>query len=381
MAIVLLAGAGLLIRSFGQLQNVNPGFSTRNLLTLVVGLPRSRYPEAPQIAAAFEKMTTDVRRLPGVVSASATGSLPLGGGGGGYLGRVFLREGQPEPPVTRDAQAQWTVIQPGFFQTLGIPVTAGRAFTDHDLKDSPPVIIISQAMAREMFPNQNPLGRRIRSWRDENLYREIVGVVGDIRNSDLAEDPGNCVYIPHTQSSWNAMALTIRTQGDPYPLLKSIRSEIWSSDAKLAISDIKTMDAIVDSELARTRFSMFLLGLFAGIAMLLAAIGIYGVMAYSVAQRTREIGIRMALGASRAEVFRLVGSRGLILALVGVAFGAAGAIGLARFMKALLFGVSPTDPATLIAVSGLLIGVALAACYIPARRAMLVEPVEALRWE
>jgi putative ABC transport system permease protein len=177
------------------------------------------------------------------------------------------------------------------------------------------------------------------------------------------------------------MVLTIRTQGDPYPLLKSIRTEIWSQDPKLAISEIKTMDAIVDEELARTKFSMFLLGVFAAIALLLAAIGIYGVMAYSVAQRTREIGIRMALGASRADVLRMVGHRGLMLAIVGVALGLSGALGLTRFMKSLLFGVSPADPETLTAVCALLIGVTIAACYIPARRATKVEPVEALRYE
>lgn len=380
LAIVLLAGAGLLIRSFGQLQNVDPGFSTRNLLTLVVGLPRSRY-APPQVAAAFDEMTSNIRRLPGVVSVSATGSLPLGAGGGGYLGRVFLREGQPDPPASRDAQAQWTVIQPGFFQTLGVPVISGRAFTDRDLKDAPPVIILSQSMAREMFPDQNPLGRRIRSWRDENLYREIVGVAGDLRNSDLAEDPGNCVYIPHAQDPWNSMALTVRTQGDPYPLLKSIRSEIWSHDPKLAISGIKTMGAIVDEELARTRFSMFVLGVFAGIALLLAAIGIYGVMAYSVAQRTREIGIRMALGATRSDVLQMVSRRGLILSAVGVVLGLGGALGLTRFMKALLYGTSPADPGTLAAVCALLVLVTMGACYIPARRATKVEPVEALRYE
>ena len=380
LAIILLSGAGLLIRSFSQLQNVNPGFSTRNLLTLVVGLPRSRY-AGPQVSIAFERIASGIRALHGVQSASATGSLPLGGGGGGYLGRVFLREGQPDPPASSDAHAQWTVIQPDFFKTVGVTVIAGRAFTDHDVKDSQPVIIISQAMAREMFPNQNPLGRRIRSWRDENLYREIVGVVGDLRNSDIAEDPENCVYIPHAQDSWNTMALMIRTEGDPLSLLKSIRGQIRSQDSQLAISAIKTMESIVEEELARTRFSMFLLGVFAAVAMLLAAIGIYGVMAYSVSQRTREIGIRIALGASRSNVLGLVASQGLILTAVGIGLGVAGALALTRFMKALLFGVNPADPATLLAVCGLLGGITVAAWYIPARRAARVEPVEALRHE
>jgi predicted permease len=380
LAIVLLCGAGLLIRSFAQLENVNPGFSTHHLLTLVVGLPRTKYGNPPQVAAAFEQMSAKIRRLPGVVSASATGSLPLGGGGS-YLGRVFLHEGQPDPPASNDTQAQWTVILPDYLQTVGVPITSGRAFTDRDSKDSPPVIIVSQSFAHEMFGNENPLGRRIRSWRDENLYREIVGVAGDLRNSDLAENPGNCVYIPHTQDSWNSMAFAVRTQGEPYALLQSIRAEIHAFDPSLAVSDIKTMDQIVGSELARTKFSMFLLGVFAATALLLAAIGIYGVMSYSVAQRTREIGIRMALGASRQDVFRMVGIRGLTLALVGVVFGATGALGLTRYMKSLLFGIDPADPATLLAVCGLLLGVTMSACYIPALRATTVEPVEALRYE
>jgi putative ABC transport system permease protein len=380
LSIVLLAGAGLLVRSFSQLQHVNPGFPTHNLLTMEIALPRARYAGPPQIATAYQQITDGIRRIPGVVSAAATSSLPVGGGGG-HLGRVFLSEGQPDPPASKDTFAQWNVIQPEYFRTMGIPVTAGRAFNEHDTIGSPLVIVISESMAKEKFPNQNALGKRIRSWRDENKYREIVGVVGDLHYNGLAEDPVNLVYVPHTQDSWNGLLLAIRTQGDPQTLVRSIRSEIWSHDAKLAIADIKTMDAIVDQELARPRFSMFLLGLFALTALVLAAIGIYGVIAYSVAQRTREIGIRMALGANRGDVLRMIWRRGVALAGAGVGCGVAGALALTRLMNSLLFGVSPADPGTFVGVCAALVVVTLAACYIPARRATTVEPVEALRYE
>jgi putative ABC transport system permease protein len=380
LAIVLLAGAGLLIRSFAQLRQVNPGFATANLITMQIGLPRSRYAGPPEVLAGFDRIAAGIRRIPGVIAASATSSLPLDGGGS-YLGRVFLNEGQPEPPATRDTQASWSVIQPGYFATMRVPMVQGRPFTDRDTRSATPVIIVSQAMARQMFPNQSPLGRRIRSWRDENLYREIVGVVGDLRYDGLAEDIGNNVYIPHAQDTWNAMMLTIRTHGDPNPLLGSIRAEVWSVDKKLSISEVKTMEQILDTQLARPRFSMFLLGLFAATALLLAAIGIYGVMSYSVAQRTREIGIRMALGALRGDVLRIVARRAAILAGVGTVAGIVGALAATRLLRTLLFGVDPADARTFVAVSAVLILVALAASYIPARRATKVDPTITLRYE
>jgi len=380
LAIVLLTGAGLLVRSLGQLQQVDPGFPTRNLITMQVTLPNSRYAGPPQVASAFERIAEGIGRVPGVVHAVATSSLPLGGGGN-YLGRVFLTEGQPEPPVSKDTQGQWSVIQPGYFRVMGIPIVEGRAFSDRDNQGSTPVIVISRSMARQMFPGQSPLGRRIRSWRDENLYREIVGVVADVRYWSQDQDIVNNVYVPHKQNSWRRLVLAVRTQGDPGALLKSLQTEIWSHDNRLSISEIRTMDEVVDLALARPRFSMFVLGIFALAGAVLAAIGIYGVMSYSVAQRRREIGIRMALGALRGDVLRMVARRALVLAGTGVICGVAGALALTGLMRTLLFGVSPTDARTYVAVSVLLIFVALVASYVPARRAARIDPVITLRYE
>ncbi|MBZ5729228.1 MAG: ABC transporter permease [Acidobacteriia bacterium] len=380
LAIILLTGAGLLVRSFQRIRRIDPGFPTANLLTLQVALPRARYPGPPQYAAGFEQLTTSLRRIPGVVSTSATSSLPVDGGGF-YLGRVFLREGQPEPPASADTAAAWSVVQPGYFATMRIPLAAGREFTDRDTADSPLVIVISRAMARQMFPNQSPLGQRIRSWRDENKYREIVGVAGDLRYNGLTDDIGNNVYVPHRQDSWSRLQLVVRTARDPHILLSSIRSQIWSIDRKLSISAVQTMDQVVENHMAQPRFCMFLLCVFGGAALLLAAIGIFGVMAYSVAERTREFGIRIAMGALRADVLRLVAFGAVRLAGAGILCGLAGAFALTRLMKALLYDVSPTDAATFLLVSALLTLVALAAAYLPAHRAAKVDPVVTLRYE
>jgi putative ABC transport system permease protein len=264
---------------------------------------------------------------------------------------------------------------------MGIPVLAGRAFTDRDTKDSTPVILISQSMARQMFSDGNPLGRRIRSWRDENLYREIVGVGGDVCYFGPDDGIRNVVYVPHTQDSWRTMLLTVRTRGEPQALVKTLQSEIWGLDNKLTVSEIRTMDEVVDTALARPRFITFLLSLFALTALALAAVGIYGLMSYSVTQRTREIGIRMALGGARWDVLRIVSRDALLLTAAGVAAGLAGAFALTRLISAILFGVSPTDAATFLGASAVLILVALLATYVPTRRASKVDPLVALRYE
>ena len=380
LAVVLLAGAGLLVRSFSRLQQVDPGFTTRNVLTLQVSLPRSRYDGSPQIIQTFDALLEKVKQVPGVTTASAIGSLPVGGGGF-YLGRVFLSAGQPEPPASTDTRGLWSVVRPDAFEALKIPIVMGRSFSQADTNTSNPVIIISHAMSRQMFGNENPLGKRIRSWRDENVYREVVGITADIRYAGLGEDVTNTVYVPHTQSPWRSLMLIVRSNNDPRLLLKSVQSQVWSVDRRLAIAEVKTMDEIIDAELARPRFSMFLLGVFAATALLMAAIGIYGLMSYSVAQQTKEIGIRMALGALRSDILKNVTAKAMMLAVVGVAIGISGAWGLTRLMASLLFGVSPTDTATFAVASGLLIGVAVIAAYLPARRASRLDPLTALRYE
>jgi putative ABC transport system permease protein len=320
-----------------------------------------------------------VRRLPGVVTASGTSSLPVGGGGF-YLGRVFLTTGQPEPPASSDTPAQWSVIQPAYLRTMGVPVGAGREFDDRDTAESTPVILINESMARRMFPNESPLGKRIRSWRDENVYREIVGVVGDLRFFGLSGDPVNTVYVPHAQDAWSMQLLVVRTSADPREMPRPGRNAIWEHDPKLAISDVKTMREIVDADLARPRFSAFLLGVFAATALLMGAIGIYGLVSYVVAQQTKEIGIRMALGALRGDILRTVTGRALALACAGVAAGVVAALGLTRLMETMLFGVSATDAEAFLGASALLIVTAAAASYIPARRASRADPLTALRY-
>jgi putative ABC transport system permease protein len=380
LAIILLTGAGLLIRSFSQIQRVDPGVASHNLLTLQTSLPRARYAAGSPVTDGFERLTAALRRVPGVAAASATSSLPLGGGGS-YLGRVFLREGQPEPPASTDASGAWSVVQPEYFETMGIPILEGRAFTPHDAATSTPVVIISRAMAKEMFPHGSALGRRIRSWRDENLYREIVGVAGDLRYNGLTADIPNNVYVPHTQNPWVSLALVVRTSGDPNSSLKAIRAAIWSVDKKLPVAEVRTLEQVMDRDMARPRFSMFLLGIFGATAVVLAAIGIYGVIAYAVTQRTREIGIRMALGAARGRVVGMVAWNAVRLAAAGVACGLAGAFGLTRLIGSLLFEVSPTDQRTFAASAVLLLLVALAAACVPAMRAARVDPVTTLRCE
>ena len=270
---------------------------------------------------------------------------------------------------------------PGYFETTGIRLIQGRSFDERDTAESNKVIIINETLARSLFPNEDALGKRIRSWRDENLLREIVGVVQDVRYYGRADELRGLVYVPHTQNTWRSMVLSVRTTGDPAALIGSIRDQIWSLDKDLAIANPRTMSQILAQSVAPQRFSMMLLTVFAAVAMVLAMVGVYSVLSYTVAQRSHELGVRMALGAQTGDLMRLVLVLGMKLTLVGTGMGLASAFAVTRLMKSLLYETDATDPATLTAVTVLLMGVGLAACLIPAYRATKVDPMVALRYE
>ncbi|HEV8486356.1 MAG TPA: ABC transporter permease [Blastocatellia bacterium] len=380
LSFALLAGASLMVRSFMRLQQVDPGFNTNNLATMAISCPSSRYPDNAKVIAFYKNVVDRVAASPGVESAAVSSALPLGGGGF-YLGRVFLIEGHPEPPAGPDHPAQWNVIGPGFFETEGIGIIKGRTFDERDTAEGNQVIIINESMAREMFPNDDALGKRIRSWRDENLQREIVGVVKDVRYFGREDDLRGLVYVPHTQNTWRSMLLSVRTTADPASLIQSIRDQIWSVDRNLAIANPRTMNQILAVSVAPRRFSMMLLTSFAAIAMMLSSVGIYSVLSYSVAQRSHELGVRMALGAKTGDIMRLVVAHGMKLTCLGAGIGMVSALALTRLMKSLLYEVSATDPASLIVACGLLVALGVVACLVPARRATKVDPMVALRYE
>jgi len=377
LAIVLLTGAGLLLRSFDHLLRVDPGVDVERILAGRVTLPGARY-TPPARAQFYERLIDALAAAPGVEAAAATSYLPAGGRGF-RLGRVFLLEGQPEPPASTDYAASWNVVTPEYFHAVGIPVMRGRTFTRTNAADSPPVMVINQTMARRVFGDADPIGRKMRSWRDENLLREIVGVVADVRYNGLADDERSLVYVPHRQNAWGSMTVAVRASGNPAPLTEILRREVARLDPDVAVARIAPLSAMAAESIATQRFAALLLALFAAAAALLAGIGVYGVMSYVVAQRTHELGVRLALGARPPALFALVVGRGLLLAGIGAGIGLAGAVALGPLLRGLLFGVNPTDPATLVGVSLVLAAVAVLACAIPGRRASRIEPLEALR--
>ena len=379
LAMMLLIGAGLLLKSFVNLMNVDPGFRPANVLTMSVVLPRTRYAERSRCSSFYAQLLERIDRLPGVESTGATSSLPLSGGG---TDSDFVIEGRPQAGPGEEPAAWYSSVTPAYFKTMGIRLIKGRVFTEQDRPDSTPAIIITEAMAKRYFPDEEPLGRRIGNpGGDKTDWREIVGVVADVKQFGLDTDARPTMYLPHGQSPARGMSLTVRTASDPLRIVDEVRRQVSDLDGNLAVSNILTMDQLVSQSVSDPRFILVLLVSFAGLALLLAAVGIYGLISYSVTQRTHEIGLRMALGAEASDVLRLVVGHGALLALIGVGAGILGAFALTRLMSSLLFGVNATDPAIFGLIGLLLMGVALAASFIPARRATRVDPMIALRCE
>ncbi|MGI9107413.1 MAG: ADOP family duplicated permease [Pyrinomonadaceae bacterium] len=381
LSLMLLISAGLLIKSFQRLRAVEPGFNPEHLLTMSISLPSAKYSENQQRADFFRQLVEQVEALPGVKSAGTVLTLPLGGGGFS-VGRSFIPEGRAMT-TQESANASYSLASPEYFHTLEIPLRAGRNFTERDTDKSPMVVIINETMARRFFgANEEAVGKRLTIWRDEKFPREIVGVVGDTKSATLDGEAGPQMYVPHPQdASWGLMVLVARTIEEPASMTPAIRRAVLALDKDQPIYNLQTMDEVVLKSMGPRRVSMLLFSIFAGVALVLAAVGIYGVVAYSVTQRTHEIGIRMALGAQKRDVLRLVMRQGITPALVGIGAGLIGALMITRLMSSLLYGVSATDPLTFIAISLLLIIVALLACYVPARRATRVDPLIALKYE
>jgi putative ABC transport system permease protein len=382
VALVLLIGAGLLLRSFALLRGVSPGYQSDHVLTVQIALPRTKYRDDLDKARFTEQALERVRHLPGV--AQAAGSFPLPVYGRAW-GMSYSVEDEPPPAPDQFPDAQVASVSPGFFSTLQIPLRQGRDFTSSDTQPAPAVVIIDETLARRHWPNESPIGKRLTIRRDDRP-RAIVGLVGSVRNVGLGESVRPQIYIPHEQRILGTslvpfVFLALRTAVGPMSLTAAVRSKVAEVDPDAAISEIAPMDALLDNSVAERRFSALLLGAFSTLALILAAIGIYGVMSYVVTQRTREIGVRMALGARSNDVLRLVIGQGMVLTLIGVAIGLIAAFGLTRLMKNLLFGVGAADPLTFASVALLLVLIALLACWIPARRATKVDPMVALRYE
>ncbi len=378
LALVLLAGASLLMQSFFRLTNVDTGFQTRHLLTFQISLPGTKYDEQAR-SSFFIQLLEKIRTLPGVLSASADVTPPFSGVGSAT---DFSIVGEAPRALGEVHGSSVRVVEPDYFRTMGIPLLSGRIFTEREFAQQSNVVIINKALADKYFAGNNSIGQKlIIDMKDENAPDEIIGVVGDVHLSDLAAAPFPVAYWPYAEMRYPAMTVLVRAATSPQSLVGPIREIVAQLDKEQPIAKIATMDQLVGDSLTRSRFTTLLLACFAAVALVLACIGIYGVTAYSVAQRTQEIGIRIALGAQREDVLLMVLRQGFRLAGIGVAIGAAAAVAVARLMTTLLYGVSVGDPLTFIGVAALLACVALMACYIPARRAMRVDPLVALRYE
>jgi putative ABC transport system permease protein len=385
LSLVLLVGAGLLLQSFWKLLHVNPGFRPENVVTCAVSLPRVRYPEARQRADFYRRTLDELRATPGVESAAAVTSLPFSGSRGNSS---FTIDGRPVPADSNGPSADRHQTSPGYFQAMGIPLLAGRDFSDTDDSTHPGVVIINETAAKQFWPDEDPIGKHLTVGMPDEvaLYgkpvsREIIGIVGNIKHQELNGDFQPEIYFPAWQLPADNMALVVRGPAAAENLINGMRSAVLSVDKDQPIRRARLLESSIARSVAPQRFVTMLLMLFAAIALLLAAVGIYGVMSYTVAQRTHEIGIRIALGAQTNDVLRLVVGQGMLLAGLGLAVGLVAALALTRLMQTLLFNISASDPITFAAIALLLGGVALLACYLPARRAAKVDPMVALRYE
>jgi putative ABC transport system permease protein len=381
---MLLIGAGLMILSFMRLKDVNLGFDPHNVLSMEVSLPAAKS-SSEQLAILRQELVQGVTALPGVRSVALTRNLPLSGTDPSLF---FTIPGRPPVAPGQEPVARARFVTPNYFRTLGIPLRRGRDFTEQDGSAAPGAVIVSETMARQFWPNEDAIGKQIKpGYPASSLLCTVVGVVGDVRQF-LPFDEPPVAYYPYSQIPAGFVpllegfvTLTIRTAGEPASLTSSVRERIHAIDPDAPVFAIQTMDDLLASSAASNRFQMLLFSIFAAVGVVLAAVGIYGVISYSVTQRTHEIGIRMALGAERRQVLKLIVGHGMLLALLGVGIGIAGALALGRLMAGLLYAVKPNDPATFVVVSLVLTVVAFLASYIPARRATKVDPMVALRYE
>ncbi|HKP84165.1 MAG TPA: ABC transporter permease [Pyrinomonadaceae bacterium] len=381
IAVMLLVGAGLLIKSLWRLRNVNSGLQAQNVLTFNLGLPDIKYNRDRQ-TQFFIDLKSRLESMPGVQSASTIYPLPLSGN---HYSISFEIDGRPMPPKDHP-NADFFTTGTGYFRTMGIPIIKGRDFNDRDKHGSPPVIIITETFAKQYFPNEDPIGKRIKPGintyeGEDSVMREVVGVAGNVRNSSLNREARAAYYVPHTQVPFSDMVAVVKTVGEPHSLISGVTKEVAAMDADIPLFGVKTMEEYLSTSVAAPRFNTTLLSIFAAVALVLTVVGLYGVMSYSVAQRTNEIGIRLALGAQPRDVLLMIVKQGSTLILLGLGIGLLGAYLATKLIASLLFGVTAKDPFTFAAVAAALALVGLMACYIPALRATKVDPMEALRCE
>jgi putative ABC transport system permease protein len=380
LALVLLVGAGLLLRSFRAVSAVDPGFNPHHVVTMALPLPLVNYPDQTTQFRFYEKALARLQNVPGVEEAAAEFRVPLVG----LATVIFTAQGQPVPAGSEPV-ADYRPISANYLRAVGIPLVQGRAFNERDTAETADVLIVNQELAARQWPGENPIGKRLQLAQEKTRWREIVGVVGNAKLSGLEAPTDPAIYLPQAQNTWphalRNSSLAVRTQSDPQTLLNALRRELRELDPALPVTQVRTLDEILDDSLAPRRFNMTLLSAFALLAGLLAVLGIYGVMAYGVAARTSEIGVRMALGAQPRDILKLVIGAGLKLTAAGVALGLHGAFALTRLLKGLLFDVSALDPLVFAGLAALLAATALLAAYLPAQRAARVNPVVALKYD